>query len=232
VARYEQGRHIDEPLAESRGGSTSYYEADGLGSVTSLTDSTGALAQTYTYDSFGNLVASTGTIQNSFRFTGREFDIETSLYSYRARYYDESVGRFISEDPMKFTGGIDFFTYVGNRPTNKIDPLGLWPPKLGDVWNWGKRLKDAWDTATEYADRIGCLATYANCLLPTFDNAACLTKASQNDVRNTITPNDLQNPSASLGLKNFQDAVAGNGNCGKQLQDCLAGVVAGGILPH
>ncbi len=91
VARYAQGLNIDEPLAELRGGTTDYYEADGLGSVTSLTDTTGAVAQTYTYDSFGNTVATSGSLVNSFQYTGREFDAETSLYYYRARYYDATV---------------------------------------------------------------------------------------------------------------------------------------------
>src|ERR1700674_5443528 len=90
VARYTQGLNIDEPLAMLRGNTTSYYSADGLGSVTSLRNTSGANAQTYTYDSFGNLTASSGSLTNSFRYTGREFDTEPSLYYYRARYYDPS----------------------------------------------------------------------------------------------------------------------------------------------
>src|SRR6266702_8779242 len=53
VARYTQSGLIDEPLAMLRGGATSYYDADGLGSVTSLSSAAGSLAQTYTYNSFG-----------------------------------------------------------------------------------------------------------------------------------------------------------------------------------
>src|SRR5207249_6441384 len=98
LARYTQGKGIDEPLAESRSATTSYYQADGLGSITSLSNSAGALANTYTYDSFGKLTASTGTIVNPFRYTGRESDNESGLYYYRARYYDQNVGRFIGED--------------------------------------------------------------------------------------------------------------------------------------
>ena len=52
-ARYIQGIAIDEPLAELQSGATSFYESDGLGSVTSLTTAAGAVADTYTYDSFG-----------------------------------------------------------------------------------------------------------------------------------------------------------------------------------
>ena len=100
VARYTQGQNIDEPLAESRSGTVSYYEQDGIGSVTSLTNSSGTVAQTYTYDSFGNQTASSGSLTNFFRYAGREFDTETGLYYYRARYYDPSTGRFLSEDRL------------------------------------------------------------------------------------------------------------------------------------
>jgi hypothetical protein len=53
VARYEDTQNIDEPLAMLRSGATSYYHADGLGSVTSLSSAAGSIANTYTYDSFG-----------------------------------------------------------------------------------------------------------------------------------------------------------------------------------
>jgi uncharacterized protein RhaS with RHS repeats len=50
---------------------------------------------------------------------------ETGLYYYRARYYDPSSGRFLSEDPMGFGGGGNFYTYVLNRPTQLTDSMGL-----------------------------------------------------------------------------------------------------------
>jgi hypothetical protein len=73
LARYMQANRIDEPLSELRSGTNSYYEPDGLGSITSLSNGSGTLANTYSYDSFGNLTASTGTVTNPFRYTGREF---------------------------------------------------------------------------------------------------------------------------------------------------------------
>ena len=127
VTRYTQGSGVDEPLAMLKSGTTSYYEADGLGSVSSLSNSSGALASTYVYDSFGRLLASSGTITNPYRFTGRELDSETGVYYYRARYYDPSLGRFISEDPIQFDGGTNFYAYAGNDPLNLIDPTGLAP---------------------------------------------------------------------------------------------------------
>jgi RHS repeat-associated protein len=131
VASYTLTQDIDETLAELRGSTTDYYEADGLGSTTSLSGSSGTVANTYTYDSFGNLTASTGTMRNYFQYTGREFDPETGIYEYRARYFDPTIGRFLSEDPIGFYGGKNFYWYVGNNPTNLIDPFGLWPSWTG-----------------------------------------------------------------------------------------------------
>jgi RHS repeat-associated protein len=127
TARYATGLNIDEPLAVLEGSTTDYYQADGLGSITSLSNSSGANAQTYVYDSFGNLTASTGSFTNRYRYTGREFDAETGLYYYRARYYDSQSGRFVSEDPIKFAGGNNFYRYTKNGPATLADPRGLSP---------------------------------------------------------------------------------------------------------
>jgi RHS repeat-associated protein len=136
VTRYTQGLGMDEPLAILKSGVTSYYQADGLGSITSLSNSSGALVSTNNYDSFGKLVGSSGTITNPYRFTGRELDSETGLYYYRARYYDPSVGRFINEDPIRFEGGVDFFAYTFNHPVGMVDPTGLKcnKPSFASLW--------------------------------------------------------------------------------------------------
>jgi RHS repeat-associated protein len=125
IASYTHALGIDEPLSVVRGDTTNYYLADRLGSVTSLTDSKGNLVSTYQYDSFGKLTGSTGSISNPFLYTGRELDAETGLYFYRARYYDPNLGRFISEDPIRFDAGTNFYIYVQNNPINSNDPFGL-----------------------------------------------------------------------------------------------------------
>src|SRR5467141_373698 len=61
---------------------------------------------------------------NSFQYANREND-GTGLCFNRARYYNPSIGRFISEDPIQFMGGPNFYAYVGDNPTNLIDPRGL-----------------------------------------------------------------------------------------------------------
>src|ERR1700688_5028520 len=125
LTRYAQGEGIDEPLAQFRSGSTSYYETDVLGSVTSTTTPAAAIANSYSYDSFGKTVTSTSPTTNSIRYAARELDSETGIYNDRARYYDPSSGRFISEDPVGFEAGeTNFYRYAANDPNDYIDPTG------------------------------------------------------------------------------------------------------------
>ncbi|MBI1912831.1 MAG: RHS repeat-associated core domain-containing protein, partial [Deltaproteobacteria bacterium] len=66
------------------------------------------------------------TIRNAYTFTGREYDSETGLYYYRARYYDPEAGRFIGKDPIGFAGGdVNVYGYVGNNSVNWTDVFGL-----------------------------------------------------------------------------------------------------------
>jgi RHS repeat-associated protein len=139
VTRYTQGENIDEPLAMLRSSATSYYDADGIGSITSLSNGSSTISQTYGYDAFGKQTSSSGSLTNPFQFTGREFDSETSLYFDRARYYDPQTGRFLTEDPIGFDGGINFYAYVLNNPASFVDPFGLklckvFLPGLGNTY--------------------------------------------------------------------------------------------------
>ena len=123
VAHYTQGAGIDEPLSALRSGAIAFYEADGLGSLTSLSSVTGAISNSYTYDTFGNGTL-TGSFVNPYRYTGRDYDPETGLQYSRARYYHPQIGRFISEDPIQFRGGRNFYRYVRNNPVRRTDPTG------------------------------------------------------------------------------------------------------------
>ena len=129
-ARYTHGPGIDEPLAVSKGSNTFFYHQDGLGTVTDLTDSAGATAKSYSYDTYENIVDQTGTLDQSYTYTGREFDPESGLFYYRARYYDATTGRFLQKDPIGLTGGINSYRYVINNPVNLTDPFGLAPSFL------------------------------------------------------------------------------------------------------
>jgi RHS repeat-associated protein len=77
---------------------TSWYGYDGHGSVRYLTDASGAVTDTYTYDAFGNLINSTGSTANNYLFAGEQYDPDLGLYYNRARYLDVRVGRFWGMD--------------------------------------------------------------------------------------------------------------------------------------
>jgi RHS repeat-associated protein len=124
--RYLRTLSIDEVLTRSDGSGTTAYLADILGSTVALTTGSGTLATTYTYEPFGRTEAVGTPSANAFQYTGREND-GTGLYYYRSRYYDPTFGRFISEDPIGFSGGINIYVYVGNSPLTMTDPFGLDP---------------------------------------------------------------------------------------------------------
>ena len=134
LARYSHGQRTDQPLAVARdldssgtfeAGEQFYYQADHRGSLRKITDSTGLVANSYDYDSYGNIEASFEGIANPFTYTGREFDAESGLYFYRARYYDPATGRFINQDPIGFAAGdLNLYRYVFNNPVNLTDPDG------------------------------------------------------------------------------------------------------------
>ena len=93
--------------------------------MTALTGHNGDTEQTVVYGPFGEQIGTSGTSPNVLGYTGRELDSETGLYYYRARYYDPEIGRFLSEDPLGFEAGVNFYAYVSNNPINRKDPSGL-----------------------------------------------------------------------------------------------------------
>src|SRR5882672_10364750 len=80
------------------------------GSSIRLSTNIGAVSDNFVYDSFGNVISSTGSFIQPFRYTSREWNAETGLYYYRARYYDPIIGRFLSEDPLGMELGRVIFT--------------------------------------------------------------------------------------------------------------------------
>jgi len=124
LRRYIYGPGIDQPVCMKTGSALYYYHFDGLGSVIALTDASGNVVETFAYTPYGeaNQVSSLG---NPYLYTGREYDSETGLYFYRARYYDAKLGRFQQSDPIKHYGGMNLYSYVQNNPINLIDPSGL-----------------------------------------------------------------------------------------------------------
>ncbi len=115
-------RPISGPIANR------YFVYDGHGSVRALTDSTGAVTDTYDYDAFGNLIHSTGSTPNNFLYSGEQFDPDLGLYYNRARYLNVSTGRFWSMDTFEgspgFPRSLHKYLYSSGDPINRVDPSG------------------------------------------------------------------------------------------------------------
>jgi RHS repeat-associated protein len=129
--RYLYGTGVDQVLADETPTSMVWALADNQGTVKDLVDNSGAVLNHITYDSYGRVIAVTNpAVEFRYGYTGREQDNETALDYYRARYYDPSVGRFISQDPIGFSAGdSNLYRYVLNSPVNATDPSGLEPVK-------------------------------------------------------------------------------------------------------
>jgi RHS repeat-associated protein len=104
---------------------------DAQGSSVALADNLGAIVTQYTYEPFGRTEVTGAATANRFAYTGRETEQDTGpgLYYYRARYYDANVSRFISQDPLGISAGINGYQYVGSNPINSTDPTGLYSLK-------------------------------------------------------------------------------------------------------
>jgi RHS repeat-associated protein len=79
-----------------------------------------------TYDAFGNVTSDTATgVKSLFLYTARPYDADTTLQNNLNRWYDLSIGRLVSEDPIGHKGGINLYAYVGNSPLKWADSTGL-----------------------------------------------------------------------------------------------------------
>ncbi len=132
---YIYGNGIDDILSMRRNGQDYFYHKNHLGSVMAITNSTGALVETYDYDPYGTptiytatgSVIQTSSIGNTILFTGREYDYETGQYYYRARTMHPTHGRFMQHDPLMYVDGMNSYEFLINNPTFYIDMSGEIP---------------------------------------------------------------------------------------------------------
>jgi RHS repeat-associated protein len=114
-----------------------YYLYNSHGDVVKVVGENGEELNRYEYDTWGNLTAKTEGMSNPFTYSGEILDGETGFYYLRARYYDPTVGRFISEDTYK--GQVDNplslnrYTYTHNNPLRFVDPSGHKPAPYADL---------------------------------------------------------------------------------------------------
>lgn len=122
------GPRIDE-ARRMEGTTTSNYLTDALGSAVALTNSMGAIATSYTYRPYRAATASGTTSDNRYQYAGRDND-GTGLHYYRARHYYPTFGRFVSEDPIGFAGGVNLYAYMDEDPITGTGPSGFFPRGL------------------------------------------------------------------------------------------------------
>jgi RHS repeat-associated protein len=129
--RYIRGDALDQVFArmqyDASGTATPYwYLTDHLGSVRDVLDGGGNVVDAINYDAFGNITSETNSSERGrYAWTGRELDVETDLQYNRARYYDATTARWMSQDPLGFDAGdSNLYRYVNNTPTGAIDPSG------------------------------------------------------------------------------------------------------------
>jgi len=179
VRDYVFGPGIDEPLAKLENGVATYYSVDGLGSIMASTDAYGNVLNTTSYDPWG--ITSLSSQSPLFGFTGRE--TAGGLWHYRARYYDPSIGRFLSEDPLSgylrvstpsiYTYLVDVRNLFRRSNDNQADTIyllgGLREPVLwgiysyvdGDPVNRSDPLGLAWQSYLP--NPWGCAALVSKC---------------------------------------------------------------------
>ena len=92
-----------------------WYTTDHLGSVKAVTDNNGKVVFQADHLAFGQRYNEVGDFDEWHSFTGKEFDPETGLYYFNARWYDAETGRFISEDPVGDPNNPNLYSYCGNN---------------------------------------------------------------------------------------------------------------------
>ncbi|NER00399.1 MAG: RHS repeat-associated core domain-containing protein [Cyanothece sp. SIO2G6] len=120
--------HGIEVISQTQDSKSNAYLYDGHSGARQLTDETGQVTDSYTFDAYGNVLDSSGTTENNYLYRGEQDDPNVDLQYLRARYYDTDTGRFISTDP--FVGWQEVpisrhrYVYGNNNPISYIDPSG------------------------------------------------------------------------------------------------------------
>ena len=128
VRAYTYGLDLVSQQRDGSPANVSFYGTDGLGSVKFLLNTSGGVTDTYTYDAWGGLIASSGPTPNSYRYAGEQWDPDLGLYCNRARYLHPGYGRFWTRDTYEGSPSdplsLHAYLYGHADPVNRIDPSG------------------------------------------------------------------------------------------------------------
>lgn len=150
VARYVHGIGLASRF--DAGGDRAYYDADAVGNIIGVTGPAGSYVNEYAYLPFGERLREVESVANPFEFVGALGVMEDpgGLEFMRARYYDASLGRFMTPDPIGFAGGdANLYAYVANGPIHGIDPGGTFI--TAPLWVIGAGLGAAFNTTAYIA---------------------------------------------------------------------------------
>ena len=121
----------NQPLAMKYNNTLYYYVLNAQGDVVRIVNSSCGTVASYTYDPWGKIISSSGTLAdiNPLRYRGYYYDAETGFYYLQSRYYDPEIGRFINADSYASTDAAgllstNMFAYCENDPVNRSDPSG------------------------------------------------------------------------------------------------------------
>ena len=121
----------NQPLAMKYNNTLYYYVLNAQGDVVRIVNSSRSVVASYTYDPWGKIISSSGTLAdiNPLRYRGYYYDSETGFYYLQSRYYDPEIGRFINADSYASTDMVgllstNMFSYCENNPVMRVDPTG------------------------------------------------------------------------------------------------------------
>ena len=137
------GVRPDQVFARTTSKATENLLTDQLGSTIGLAGSTGSVETTYTYDPFGTTTKEGTASENTSQYAGQEND-GNNIYYDRARYYNPTAARFLSQDPLgQSADGPDLYLYANDHPTDATDPLGTtYEPTETLPTKTGERVKE------------------------------------------------------------------------------------------
>ena len=176
-----------DPLFLKKDGQYYWYQNDHLGTPQKIVAQDGAVVWSAQYTAFGDATISVETITNNLRFPGQYFDAETGLHYNWSRYYDSGIGRYVRVDPVGFDGAdVNLYGYVKNKPTKRIDFLGLIPPTIP----FDRLLEDMIELFPE--DNSGYIGTAVG--MQWIVNGKIVTKIKGTELYISSSPNPLAAP--------------------------------------